>query len=60
MDGVFLTDLSGLLFTGEVVRLDLDCWAYLLLVFGEILSLGWLLRGRPVSEVQIYLERLPL
>ena len=58
MDGVFLTDLSGLLLAGYVVRLDLDCWAYLLLVLGEILNIGWLLRGRPVSEVQIYLERL--
>jgi hypothetical protein len=70
VDGVFLTDLSGLLLTGEVVGLDLDCWAYLLLVLGHILSLGWLLGQtlslgwllgwRPVSEVQIYLERLLL
>lgn len=56
MDGVFLTDLSGLLLAGEVVGLDLDCWAYLLLLFGEILSTRWLLGWRPVSEVQIYLE----
>ncbi len=60
VDGVFLTDLGGLILAGEVVGLDLDCWAYLLLLFGEILSLGGLLGWRPVSEVQIYLELLLL